>query len=170
MNQKGQKAIRPENSVLFVCMGNICRSPTAEGVFRAALDQARLGPQIRIDSAGLGDWHVGQPPDRRAIQAANRRGYDLSKLRARQVSATDFSRFGWILAMDHTNLEALQALRPASYEGHLGLLLDLVPHTGLREVPDPYYGGTDGFERVLDLVEVASAELVRRLQEQLGQS
>ena len=158
----------PSLSVLFVCMGNICRSPTAEGVFRAALKQARLDHPIRIDSAGLGDWHVGQPPDRRAIEAANRRGYNLSKLRARQVTAADFSRFGWILAMDHTNLEALQALRPAWYDGHLGLLLDLVPQTGLREVPDPYYGGTDGFERVLDLVEVASAELVQRLRAQLA--
>jgi protein-tyrosine phosphatase len=158
------------SNVLFVCMGNICRSPTAEGVFRAVLAQARLGHQIRIDSAGLGDWHVGQPPDRRAIQAATRRGYDLSKLRARQVTAADFSRFGWILAMDHANLDALQLFRPASYDGHLGLLLDLVPQIGVREVPDPYYGGTDGFERVLDLVEVASAELVRRLQAQLGRS
>ena len=154
-------------SVLFVCMGNICRSPTAEGVFREALSQARLDGDVRIDSAGIGDWHVGQAPDRRAIQAANRRGYDLSKLRARQVTSGDFQQFGWILAMDLTNLDALQLLRPDSYTGHLGLLLDLVPQTGLREVPDPYYGGTDGFERVLDLVEVASAELVLRLQDQL---
>lgn len=163
-------AYDPQRSVLFVCMGNICRSPTAEGVFRAALAQVSLDRAIRIDSAGIGDWHVDQPPDRRAIQAANRRGYDLSKLRARQVIAEDFDRFGWILALDLTILEALQALRPVSYAGHLGLLLDLVPQTGLREVPDPYYGGTDGFERVLDLVEIASAELVLRLTDQLGQS
>jgi len=144
-------------------MGNICRSPTAEAVFRAALAQVGLEERIRTDSAGLGDWHVGQAPDRRAIQAANRRGYDLTKLRARQITVEDFDRFGWILAMDLTNLEALQLLRPASYTGHLGLLLDLAPQTGVREVPDPYYGGADGFERVLDLVEIASAELLERL-------
>jgi protein-tyrosine phosphatase len=152
----------PQRSVLFVCMGNICRSPTAEGVFRASLAQVGLDAHIRTDSAGLGDWHVGQAPDRRAVQAANRRGYDLTKLRARQVTVEDFDRFGWILAMDLTNLEALQLLQPASYTGHLGLLLDLAPQAGVREVPDPYYGGADGFERVLDLVEVASAELVER--------
>jgi protein-tyrosine phosphatase len=160
----------PRSSVLFVCMGNICRSPTAEGVFRAALEQAKLERQILIDSAGLGDWHAGQCPDRRAIQAASRRGYDLSKLRARQVTPADFDRFGWILAMDLTNLEALEAMRPAAYSGHLGLLLDLVPQTGLREVPDPYYGDAEGFERVLDLVETASAELIRRLRRELEQA
>ena len=153
----------PQSSVLFVCMGNICRSPTAEAVFRAALAQVGLDAEIRADSAGVGDWHVGQPPDRRAIQAAQKRGYDLSKLRARQVTSADFSRFGWILAMDLANLHALEALRPASYAGHLGLLLDLAPQAGLREVPDPYYGGSDGFERVLDLVEMASAELLFRV-------
>jgi protein-tyrosine phosphatase len=144
-------------------MGNICRSPTAEGVFRAALAQVGLERQIRADSAGVGDWHVGQPPDRRAILAAHKRGYDLSALRARQVDAADFGKFGWILAMDMSNLRALEALRPAAYPGHLGLLLDLAPHSGLREVPDPYYGGREGFERVLDLVEMASAELIVRL-------
>jgi protein-tyrosine phosphatase len=153
----------PQSSVLFVCMGNICRSPTAEGVFRAALTQVGLERSIHADSAGVGDWHVGQPPDRRAVLAAHKRGYDLSKLRARQVRSGDFERFGWILAMDLGNLRALEAMRPASYAGHLGLLLDFAPQAGLREVPDPYYGGTDGFERVLDLVEMASAELLQRL-------
>ncbi len=144
-------------------MGNICRSPTAEGVFRAALTQVGLERAIHADSAGVGDWHVGQPPDRRAVLAAQRRGYDLSKLRARQVRSADFERFGWILAMDLANLRALEAMRPASYEGHLGLLLDFAPQAGLREVPDPYYGANDGFERVLDLVEMASAELLQRV-------
>ena len=144
-------------------MGNICRSPTAEAVFRAVLAQGGLEGQIRADSAGIGDWHVGQPPDRRAMQAAQKRGYDLSKLRARQVTAVDFSRFGWILAMDAANLRALEVLRPASYAGHLGLLLDLAPQAGVREVPDPYYGGSESFERVLDLVELASAELLLRV-------
>ncbi len=149
-------------------MGNICRSPTAEGVFRAALAQVGLERVVLADSAGVGDWHVGQPPDRRAIQAAHRRGYDLSKLRARQVGIGDFDRFGWILAMDLANLRALEALRPVSYAGHLGLLLDFAPQAGLREVPDPYYGGSEGFERVLDLVEMASAELVERMRAVLG--
>jgi protein-tyrosine phosphatase len=153
----------PDSSVLFVCMGNICRSPTAEGVFRAAVAQTGLAHRIRADSAGTGDWHVGNPPDRRAIQAARRRGYDLTALRARQVEITDFDRFGWILAMDKRNLRSLETMKPQGYGGHLGLLLDLVPDLGIREVPDPYYGGPDGFERVLDLVETASAALLARL-------
>ncbi len=149
--------------VLFVCMGNICRSPTAEAVFRAAIEQQNLGARIRADSAGIGDWHVGAPPDRRAIAAARRRGYDLAALRARQVEVADFARFGWILAMDRGNLRELEAMRPHAFTGHLGLFLDLAPGLGVREVPDPYYGGTDGFERVLDLVEKASAALIERL-------
>ena len=152
-----------EHSVLFVCMGNICRSPTVEAVFRAALEQQRLDDRIHVDSAGTGDWHIGSPPDMRAIQAARRRGYDLTALRARQVEATDFSRYGWILAMDETNLRALKSMRPPSFAGHLGLLLDFVPELGLREVPDPYYGGREGFDHVLDLAEAASAALIRQL-------
>jgi protein-tyrosine phosphatase len=151
------------HAVLFVCMGNICRSPTAEGVFRAAVNRRGLAERVHVDSAGTGDWHVGDPPDRRAIQAARRRGYDLTALRARQVEPADFERFGWIMAMDATNLRALQAMRPPGYAGHLGLLLELVPDCAVRDVPDPYYGGADGFETVLDLVETASAALVERI-------
>jgi protein-tyrosine phosphatase len=158
----------PASSVLFVCLGNICRSPTAEGVFRAAVAQQEWGQQVRVDSAGTGDWHVGAPPDKRAIQAARRRGYDLTALRARQVRAEDFERFGWIVAMDRANLRALEALRPPQYAGHLGLFLDFAPDAGIDEVPDPYYGGLEGFDRVLDLVEVASAGLVERLRRQLA--
>ena len=153
----------PQASVLFVCLGNICRSPTALGVFRAALGRAGLERRVVADSAGIGDWHVGSPPDRRAIKAARARGYDLTAMRGRQVVASDFARFGWILAMDLSNLRALQEMRPPIYGGHLGLLLDLVPAIGVREVPDPYYGGPDWFDRVLDLVELACAELVARL-------
>jgi protein-tyrosine phosphatase len=156
------------SSVLFVCLGNICRSPTAEGVFRAALVQMGLAGQVLADSAGIGNWHVGSPPDRRAIQAARRRGYDLTALRGRQVVPADFKRFGWILAMDLSNLRALEELRPPDFSGHLGLLLDFVPATGVREVPDPYYGGADGFEQVLDLVEEACSELVKRVVESLA--
>jgi protein-tyrosine phosphatase len=158
----------PRSAVLFVCLGNICRSPTAEGVFRAACAQVGFSDHVFADSAGIGDWHIGSPPDPRAIRAARLRGYDLTGLRGRQVTADDFARFGWILAMDLSVLRALEAMRPAGYDGHLGLLLDLVPSANLREVPDPYYGGQDAFEHVLDLVEQASEELVARIRGQIG--
>ena len=152
-----------QSAVLFVCMGNICRSPTAEGVFRARVERAGLSDRLLIESAGIGDWHVGQPPDERAMLHARRRGYDLSRLRARQVTREDFDRFGWIFAMDLRNLRDLQALKPADYSGYLGLFLDLVPDLGVREVPDPYFGGAHGFERVLELTERASDELLARI-------
>ena len=158
----------PECCVLFVCLGNICRSPTVEAVFRATLEQQRLDDRIHVDSAGTGNWHVGSPPDSRAIQAARRRGYDLTALRARQVEPADFQRYGWIIAMDESNLRVLESMRPADYPGHLGLLLDFVPELGVREVPDPYYGGRDGFDRVLDLAESASEALIRHLHERLA--
>jgi protein-tyrosine phosphatase len=150
-------------SVLFVCMGNICRSPTAESVFRAHVERAGFQHRLLIESAGIGHWHVGQPPDERAIVHGRRRGYDLSCLRARQVVREDFVRFDWILAMDLHNLRDLEILRPATYSGHLGLFLDLVPDLRLREVPDPYFGGADGFEQVLELTERASQALLERI-------
>lgn len=156
--------------VLFVCMGNICRSPTAEIVFRDRAKRAGLLDQLSIDSAGIGDWHVGQPPDDRAIVHARRRGYDLSELRARQVTRDDFARFRWILAMDRRNLRALEVLKPDSYEGHLCLFLDLAPHLGVREVPDPYFGAADGFETVLELTERASEALLERIVEERARS
>jgi protein-tyrosine phosphatase len=146
--------------VLFVCTGNICRSPTAEGVFRTYVEHAGLQDRFLIESAGTGDWHAGQPPDPRAIAHARRRGYDLSALRARQVRYDDFARFDWILAMDLHNLRELSAMRPADYAGHLGLFLDFAPELGLREVPDPYFGHDDGFEKVLELTERASEALL----------
>jgi protein-tyrosine phosphatase len=164
------RSVPPERSVLFVCMGNICRSPTAEAVFRATAERAGIAAQLFIDSAGTGDWHVGQPPDRRAQAAASRRGYDLASLRGRQVAVEDFDRFGWIFAMDADNLQVLEALRPSDYRGHVGLFLDLVPHAPVREVPDPYYGGPDGFEHVLDLIEDASAALIARLRRHLPEA
>jgi len=163
MKQKDRQELSPEFCVLFVCMGNICRSPTIEAVFRAALEQQRLDDRIHVDSAGTGSWHVGSPPDPRAIQAARKRGYDLTALRARQVEVADFSRYGWILAMDEANLRALEAMRPPDFKGHLGLLLDFAPGAGMREVPDPYYGGREGFDRVLDLAEASAKGLVRHL-------
>ncbi|MFI4924349.1 MAG: low molecular weight protein-tyrosine-phosphatase [Vicinamibacteria bacterium] len=150
-------------SILFVCLGNICRSPTAEAVFRAAAQRAGIASNLTIDSAGTGEWHVGDPPDWRAIAHAKQRGYDLSMLRARQVSRDDFARFDWILAMDRYNLADLKRMRPASYAGHLGLFLELAPGLATRDVPDPYDGGEDGFETVLDLVEAASDALVARV-------
>ena len=149
--------------VLFVCMGNICRSPTAEGVFRAVSQRAGVVRQLRIDSAGTHDYHVGEPPDARAIAIAARRGYDLHKLRARQVEPRDFTRFDWILAMDERNLRYLHEHQPKGFAGHLGLLLDVLPALGQREVPDPYYGGPDGFERMLDLIEPAGDALLLRV-------
>lgn len=163
MGTRDKTSVNPELSVLFVCMGNICRSPTIEAVFRAALEQQRLDDRIHVDSAGTGSWHVGSPPDPRAIQAASKRGYDLTALRARQVVVADFSRYGWILAMDETNLRALEAMRPVDFAGHLGLLLDFAPELGVREVPDPYYGGREGFDYVLDLAEASARGLIRHL-------
>jgi len=149
--------------VLFVCMGNICRSPTAEGVFRAVAHRAGCERRLRIASAGTHDFHIGEPPDPRAIASAQRRGYDIHKCRARQIDPRDFARFDWILAMDQNNLRRLTELRPKSFGGHVGLLLDMAPALGMRDVPDPYYGGPDGFERILDLIEPASEALLARV-------
>ena len=162
--------VGPERSVLFVCLGNICRSPTATGVFRAAADRAGMGKQVLFDSAGLGDWHVGLPPDPRAIRAAKRRGYDLAGMRGRRVTVADFSKFGWIIGMDDANLQALTELKPPEFGGYLGLMLDFAPALETREVPDPYFGGPEGFERVLDLVEASVNGLLERLQDSPGES
>ena len=148
--------------VLFVCLGNICRSPTAEVVFRQAAAKAGV-TSVEIASAGMGDWHVGSPPDARAIRHAAKRGYDLRPLRARQFSPSDFARFDHIYAMDAAVLDELAAMKPANYQGTLALFLDLAPDLGLREVPDPYHMGAQGFEHVLDLVEAASAALAASL-------
>lgn len=152
--------------VLFVCLGNICRSPTAEAVLRQRLQQAGLAERIEVDSAGTGDWHIGKAPDSRTQEAAKRRGYDLSNLRGRQVSADDFARFDLILAMDSANLRDLQRLRPAQAMGELDLYLR---RFGLAEseVPDPYYCGSEGFEQVLDLLEQASDALLIELKGRL---
>ncbi|WP_286238423.1 low molecular weight protein-tyrosine-phosphatase [Neptuniibacter halophilus] len=152
--------------VLFVCLGNICRSPTAHGVFQAMVKAQGLDSVIGVDSAGTAAYHVGNPPDSRSAQVAARRGYDLSPLRARQAIEEDFSRFDYILAMDAENLRNLQALQPAGYQGHLGLFLDFASASE-REVPDPYYGGDAGFEHVLDLVEAASEGLLAQIRKEL---
>jgi protein-tyrosine phosphatase len=147
-------------NVLFVCLGNICRSPTADGVLRKLVADAKLNTLVQVDSAGTAGWHIGRAPDPRTIAAAGLRGIDLSPLRARQVSKKDFSEFDYILAMDKQNLAELNALKPDTYTGHLGLLLDFSSQQLYREVPDPYHGGKDGFELVLDLVEDAAQGLL----------
>ena len=151
--------------ILFVCLGNICRSPTAEGVLRvlAAREAPELG--IEVDSAGTAGYHVGQPPDPRTRAAAARRGYDLSPLRARIVEPDDFERFDLILAMDHDNLEVLRRRAPRHAHQRLRLLLEFAPDGGPEEVPDPYYGGPNGFEEVLDLVEAATRGLLAHLRQ-----
>jgi len=149
--------------ILFVCLGNICRSPTAEVVLRTRAARAGVASRVAVASAGTGNWHAGMPPDRRAVAHAAKRGYDLSSVRARQVTREDFVRFDWILAMDRGNLRELKPLRPPEARGHLGLFLDFAPHLGLQDVPDPYYGGATHFERVLDLIEQASDSLVAHL-------
>lgn len=147
-------------SVLMVCLGNICRSPTAQGVLEKLARDRGLDGRVQVDSAGTSGWHIGEPPDLRSQQAALVRGYDLSAQRGRQVTVHDFDLFDFILAMDHDNLADLEALRPAHFVGHLGLLLDFGQRREYREVPDPYHGGSAGFELVLDLIEDASLGLL----------
>lgn len=147
--------------ILFFCMGNICRSPTAEGVMRAKLQAAGL--EVAVDSAGTHGYHVGAPPDERAQRHASRRGYDLSPLRARQLVAEDFQRFDLVLGMDADNIARAAKLCPPAERHRLQLLLDYAPQQGRRHVPDPYYGGDAGFEEVLDLVEAACDGLIATL-------
>ncbi len=149
-------------NVLFVCLGNICRSPTAHGVFAHLVERHQLQHVISVDSAGTGDWHIGCAPDQRTAATALRRGYDLGALRARQVSADDFARFDYILAMDAQNLRDLQRLCPPDFRGELELFLRY-GGSDLQEVPDPYYGGAEGFEQVLDLVETAARGLLETI-------
>lgn len=149
--------------VLFVCMGNICRSPTAEGVFRKLLAERAPDLAIEIDSAGTHGYHAGEQPDVRARRAAERRGVDLSALRARQVTGADFVRFELVLAMDRQNLEYLRENCPPEYHSRVRLMLEFAPQLGRDEVPDPYYGGATGFEYVLDLVEEAGIGLIEHL-------
>jgi protein-tyrosine phosphatase len=144
-------------------MGNICRSPTAEGVVRAHLERAGLTDDVDLDSAGTHGYHIGKAPDERARKAAATRGYDLSSLRARRVSDFDFVRFDRILAMDRDNLEMLRQACPVEHRHKVRLFLEYARNFAEREVPDPYYGGAEGFEHVLDLVEDAAAGLIESL-------
>ena len=147
--------MKEKPSVLFVCTGNICRSPTAEGVLRHLAQET--GVALHVESAGIGDWHVGQPPDARALHHAKGRGYDLSAQRARQVRKSDFENFDLIVAMDRGHYAMLQEQCPSEHRAKIRMLIKG------RDVPDPYYGGPDGFERVLDMVEAACLGLLHEL-------
>ena len=152
--------------ILMVCTGNICRSPTAEGVFRQVLAVNSLEKKVAVDSAGTHDYHAGEPPDARATAHARKRGYDISGLRARQVVPGDFTEFDLVLAMDRGHLEILRRMSPQAHRHKLRLFLDFA---GLKDadVPDPYYGGAEGFEQVLDMVEAASRGLATHVRDYL---
>lgn len=157
--------------VLFVCLGNICRSPSAEGVFRQVLASEAPDLVVEIDSAGTADYHVGSPPDHRSIAAAKRRGIDLSTLRARMVASEDFAYYDLILAMDRANLAELRSRAPAAHHERIRLMMEFAPQAVSHDVPDPYYGGPQGFEEVLDLLQEAASGLVKELrarQQRLG--
>lgn len=150
--------------ILFVCLGNICRSPTAEAVMLHKVAEAGLNDHIEIDSAGTGDWHVGEAPDERARKYGARRGYDLEPLRARQIEPEDFELFDLVLGMDDANLRELRRLCPPEFQSKVHLLMEYAPDAGDRVVADPYFGGGDGFDRVLDACEQACSGLLRTLQ------
>ena len=162
---------RPKESlrVLLVCMGNICRSPMAHGVVRHRLAERQLASRVQVDSAGTHGYHVGAPPDERAQAAARRRGIDITDLRARLVAAEDFAEFDLVLAMDEDNLEALRNVADEEHHHKIHLFLEYTGAESRRTVPDPYYGGPIGFERVLDMVEEAADGLVSRLEQLLAE-
>ena len=150
--------------VLFVCMGNICRSPTAEGIFGAAIAAAKLGDCVTVDSAGTHDYHAGEPPDPRACEAADARGIAIGHLRARKVKKRDFETFDYILAMDRQNHALLTKICPPERMDRLHLFLNFAENVATADVPDPYYGGLDGFDHVLDLIEAGATGLLMEIQ------
>ncbi|SAL03336.1 protein tyrosine phosphatase [Caballeronia fortuita] len=155
-------------AVCFVCLGNICRSPSAEAVLRELVERAKLAERIIIDSAGTGDWHIGEAPDERAQKAAKKRGYDLSMLRGRQIAADDFARFDLLIVMDDANWTALTEVCPPEHRSKIRLLMEFATRDDSRVVVDPYFGGDEGFEKVLDQCEDACAGLLKALRVQLN--
>lgn len=155
---------KKKTSILFVCMGNICRSPTAEGIFRHILMEKSLTDFFDLDSAGTHAYHVDAPPDHRAQETAKSRGIDLSDLRGRKITVEDFDKFDYVLAMDKDNYAILDEMCPSAKKEQLKLFLDFAKDVNFDEVPDPYYGGTGGFEKVFDMLEQASYGLIEHIQ------
>jgi len=156
-------AAMAKHRILFVCLGNICRSPMAEGVFRRVAEDAGLLHLFEIDSAGMGDWHRGQPPDHRAQQAALTRGVDISSQSARKIEPEDFEAFDLVVAMDGSNIADLEDIAPRAARRKIRRFLDYAPHLGTEDVPDPYFGGVEGFDHALDLIEAAAEGLLADL-------
>lgn len=149
--------------VMFVCLGNICRSPTAHGVFRDLVQRSNLQDAIEVDSSGTGDWHIGHAPDSRASAEAQRRGFEISDLRAMQVTGQHFFEYDYVLAMDNKNLADLKAMQPSNSKAVVTLFLEFASDLDETEVPDPYYGGDEGFARVFDMIENASEGLLEEI-------
>ncbi len=165
---RGPESVTAPVRVLFVCTGNICRSPTAEAVLRAQVERAGLAGAIHVDSCGTHGYHVGEPPDPRSIAHAGRRGYALAHLRARRLAAGDFTAFDHLVALDRGHRDILLTRAPHAARHKIALLMDFVPDLGLVDVPDPYYGGATDFEHVLDLVERACEGLLRAIAKPAG--
>ena len=159
--------MKQEVAVLVVCTGNICRSPTGEGVLRHMAGKRGLGDRVRVASAGTHDYHVGDCPDPRTLEHAKRRGYDLSAQRAQQLSRAHFEEFDYILAMDRGHLRIIRAMAPKDARARVGMFLEASARWRGEDVPDPYYGGVEGFERVLDMVEEAAERWLDRFEAEL---